>query len=41
MLQDEGVRLPGDQRPARRMAAERDGLDMPEALLQKLRQLAG
>lgn len=41
MLQDEGVRLPGDQRPARRAAAERDGVVIPDALLQKLRQLAG
>jgi (2R)-3-sulfolactate dehydrogenase (NADP+) len=41
MLQDEGVRLPGDQRPARRLAAERDGLEVPDALLQKLNRLAG
>lgn len=40
MLQDENVRLPGDQRPTRRQAAELNGLDVPDALLQKLRQLA-
>ncbi len=41
MLQDEGVRLPGGQRTARWQAVERNGLDVPDALLQKLKQLAG
>lgn len=41
MLVDDGVRLPGDQRPLRRQAVERDGLQVPDALLQKLQQLAG
>ena len=41
MLAEEHVRLPGDQRPLRRQEAERDGLQIPEALLHKLQQLAG
>ncbi|MFN3495466.1 MAG: Ldh family oxidoreductase, partial [Hydrogenophaga sp.] len=41
MLADDGVRLPGDQRPLRRQAVERDGLQVPDALLLKLQQLAG
>ena len=33
MLGDDGVRLPGSRRDALRAAAERDGIEVPEALL--------
>jgi (2R)-3-sulfolactate dehydrogenase (NADP+) len=35
MLKDDGVRLPGARREALRAAAERDGLDVPDALVQQ------
>ena len=41
ILVEEGVRLPGDQRPLRRQAAEREGLQVPDVLMRKLQQLAG
>ena len=40
MLEQDGVRLPGDRRQAHRAAAERDGLAVPEALLAALRSYA-
>jgi len=40
MLAEEGVRLPGAQRLARQRAAERDGVDIPDALLERLQALA-
>lgn len=41
MLQEEGVRLPGDRRHALAEAAERNGIDIGDALLAQLRELAG
>lgn len=40
MLQDPEVRLPGARRRAAAAAAERDGVDLPPALLDELRRLA-
>lgn len=40
MLQDDNVRLPGAQRPTRQQAAQREGLDIPDGLWQRLRPLA-
>ncbi len=41
MLADGGVRLPGARRYANAARAEKDGINVPEALLQQLRDLAG
>ena len=41
MLGEAGVRLPGSRRDALRAAAERDGLNIPAALLEQLHVLAG
>ncbi|VFR83881.1 Malate dehydrogenase [plant metagenome] len=41
MLADEGVRLPGASRLARQQAAQAHGVDIPEALLDALREWAG
>ncbi len=41
MLEDDGVRLPGQRRFELAEAAARDGLQVPAALEQQLRQLAG
>ena len=41
MLADAGVRLPGARRQASRERAEREGVEIPDALLSKLRALAG
>lgn len=40
MLDDEGVRLPGARRDALRESARRAGVDIPDALLSSLRELA-
>lgn len=40
MLEEDGVRLPGAQRLTRQREAERDGLDIPDALLERLHALA-
>ncbi|TCT08996.1 Ldh family oxidoreductase [Paralcaligenes ureilyticus] len=41
MLQDEGVRLPGDRRHALLEKAEREGITIPDALHQQIAALAG
>lgn len=41
MLAEDGVRLPGALRSARRAEAEANGLDLPDTLLATLRTLAG
>ena len=41
MMDDPGVRLPGDRRRASREAAERDGVAVPGELVAKIRALAG
>ena len=41
MLAQDGVRLPGSSRIARREAAARDGLTVSDAVLDELRELAG
>ena len=41
MLDDEGVRLPGDRRRKLRDEAVKHGLDLPDALMAQLRTLAG
>ena len=41
MLEDGGVRLPGVRRQALAVAAERDGVDLPDALAAELERLAG
>jgi (2R)-3-sulfolactate dehydrogenase (NADP+) len=41
MLADPGVRLPGARRQASRARAEREGVELPDALLSKLRALSG
>jgi len=41
MLEDEGVRLPGDRRRKLRDEAVKHGLDLPDALMTQLRTLAG
>jgi len=40
MLEDAGVRLPGERREALAQAAERDGIDVPAALWQQIETLA-
>ena len=41
MLEDPGVRLPGERRRANRDRAEREGVSVPADLLGKIRALAG
>lgn len=41
MMEDEGVRLPGDRRRALREKAAREGVTIPAELLAKIRTLAG
>lgn len=41
MLEDEGVRLPGARRGELARAAQADGIDVPDALLKQIRELAG
>jgi len=41
MLEQEGVRLPGTARLARRVSAAKDGLSVGEEMLEELRMLAG
>jgi (2R)-3-sulfolactate dehydrogenase (NADP+) len=41
MLEDEGVRLPGDRRREHRAKAMRDGIAVPADLLARIRDLAG
>jgi (2R)-3-sulfolactate dehydrogenase (NADP+) len=41
MLEDPGVRLPGERRRALAKKAEKEGAMLPEALLAQLRSLAG
>ncbi|QBY52196.1 Ldh family oxidoreductase [Cupriavidus oxalaticus] len=41
MLDDEGTRLPGARRDAAQADAQAHGIDIPEALLSELRELAG
>ncbi|MGC2519988.1 MAG: Ldh family oxidoreductase, partial [Burkholderiales bacterium] len=41
MLADPGVRLPGARRLESRRRAEREGVEIPDALLSKLKELAG
>ena len=41
MLADEGVRLPGDHRHKSVAAARKGGIEIPDALLTQLRELAG
>jgi (2R)-3-sulfolactate dehydrogenase (NADP+) len=41
MLSEEGVRLPGDRRQAAWTRAERDGVAVPSALIEKLKAYAG
>jgi (2R)-3-sulfolactate dehydrogenase (NADP+) len=41
MLDDEGVRLPGERRDALARQAATDGVEIAPALLQQLRALAG
>jgi (2R)-3-sulfolactate dehydrogenase (NADP+) len=41
MLEDPGVRLPGERRDALRDRAARDGVDIPDALHRQLQALAG
>jgi (2R)-3-sulfolactate dehydrogenase (NADP+) len=40
MLADEGVRLPGAKRDAQTARAGADGLEVPNALLEKIKALA-
>jgi len=39
LCEEEGVRLPGDRRHASRRAAETDGVDVPDDLLQQIDSL--
>ena len=41
MLSEEGVRLPGGRRFDAQRLAMAQGVDVPDALLHKLRELAG
>ena len=41
MLDQDGVRLPGSSRLARREAAAREGIAVSDAMLAELRELAG
>jgi (2R)-3-sulfolactate dehydrogenase (NADP+) len=41
MLEDEGVRLPGDRRRKLRDEALKHGVDVPDALMAQLREMAG
>lgn len=41
MLADEGVRLPGARRSQQARAAQTEGIEVPEALLERIRTLAG
>lgn len=41
MLADEGVRLPGARRSQQARAAQTEGVEVPEALLERIRALAG
>lgn len=41
MLEDDGVRLPGDRRRKLRDAAIKHGVDIPDALMAQLRDMAG
>jgi (2R)-3-sulfolactate dehydrogenase (NADP+) len=41
MLEDDGVRLPGDRRRKLRDAAVKHGVDIPDALMAQLRDMAG
>ena len=40
MLAEDGVRVPGDRRHAARARAERDGVTVPSALLDKVKGYA-
>jgi (2R)-3-sulfolactate dehydrogenase (NADP+) len=40
MMEDGGVRLPGERRVSNREKAERDGVNVPDELLGKIRGLA-
>jgi (2R)-3-sulfolactate dehydrogenase (NADP+) len=40
MLQEEGVRLPGERRHKLAEAAERDGIELSDTLLAQLRAVA-
>jgi LDH2 family malate/lactate/ureidoglycolate dehydrogenase len=40
MQADEGVRLPGAKRDAQTIRAAADGLDIPDAVLEKIKALA-
>ncbi|KAG0730823.1 hypothetical protein G6F22_021581 [Rhizopus arrhizus] len=41
MLEDDGVRLPGDRRRKLRDEAVKHGVDIPDALMAQLRTMAG
>lgn len=41
MMEDEGVRLPGERRGRNREKARREGVSVPDDLLAKIRELAG
>ena len=41
MLEDDGVRLPGERRRKLRDEAVKHGVDIPDALMAQLRTMAG